>query len=176
MKNIKPKRICLIIIGTALCVVVIFAILAIALIHTVKSPIYNRMFINLEELQKLEQYSVDEETPKDNDLGELTFEKSYSTSVSFDDHIYHVYAYVFVDDISAKQYFKSVSGAESRFSGCAYMSGNIFRTVYVVYYHNCLYKVYCKFNQDVAGFINWLNSSFPIDIDALILEEPVSEG
>ena len=74
-------------------------------------PIYNRVFTDISDFNRLDQYAVKEiDVSDDKNLNGLAPKSSYVKEISYNGDVYSVYAYVFSDTESAISYFQKCTG------------------------------------------------------------------
>lgn len=145
--------------------VLILGVLSLLMSLKIKIPVENRMFTQLEEFSKLETYAFGEAPPLPNEPDKDTITARYCKVVIYEAEEYLVYAYVFSDTHYAKEFFSTVTGKGSDFVGNYSLSGNLFfHTRYIAYYNNNLYMVKGGNEKETIAFINWLSSSFELDL------------
>ncbi len=145
-------------------IVAVFIVLGILLAEVMKMPISNRMFTTIEELAKLELYVVGDAAPISAEPNDAEVEAHYCKVVEFDGEKYSVYAYIFTEERTARNFFFEITGKETNRDWNFSMSSNfLFRTRYIIYNGRNLFMVKGGSQWETTAFINWLNATFSED-------------
>lgn len=137
-------------------------VLAIMLIVVLKMDVNtnDRIFSTLDEIKKADAYAVDE-LPIPSSLRSEEIEESYCKRISYEGKKYLVYAFVFSDAQTSKDYYEDVVHRVSDRDESYFMSSKKpGGTTYIAYSGTRCYCVKGKGYRATAEFVNWLNEDF----------------
>lgn len=150
-----------------LCILTVAAVcvfLTVLVVIRSKTPLCNRMFAEITEFSKLEEYALAEAPPLSGVPSEEAIAAQYCKTVSFEGCRYRVYAFVFAEARDAQALFTGMTGRDADLFCSFSLSGNyFFHTRYVAYYDRNLYVVEGGSERKTVAFISWLNSTFSLD-------------
>lgn len=163
-KSIKaiPKAIAIFLIacGVALTASIFIWFLSVFLTPSsdLKSP---RMFENIDDLSKLDQYAVsDLSFDDDKNLQGSVPISFYIKKIKYEGHTYSVYAYVFTDVESAKSYFEIYTGKTAEENQNFLLSSGLFHSSYIVFEENRLYRIEGGLYRPFVAAVRFICQSF----------------
>ena len=118
----------------------------------------HRIFSDLTELQKLEEYCISE-IEEDNIIESADF-NGYCHKICWNENEYDVYAYVFAETDDTKEYVKALTGDYPTLANEYFFKMGLRRKYYIAYAGNLLFRVETAREGDLAGFLDWINDDF----------------
>ena len=149
---------------------VVFLLISLSLmLFFTTEPINNRVFTDINSFNKLDQYvTKDFDIANDKKLNGLVPKQSYTKEISYNGHVYSVYAYVFSDTATTNSYFKSCTGKNTNMEYNFSMSTNVlFSSDYIAYSGCYVYRIEGNSYKEFVNAVNFINDSFPIDLNTI---------
>ena len=161
----KNKKVYLIIAS----MIPVLAFLSVTVIPLMSDPVQTRFFSTIDELSHLDSYVKEELSSQDDSyLKDLRVQDSYTKLIEYNGKTYRLYAYVFEDTESARQYFERKTGVRTSTDWDMRYSSNIyFSSMYIAYHENCLYRIEGGSYVNFVKAVNLVNDPFSITLKSL---------
>ena len=168
----KSRKSLTIILIAAIALVIL--IVAVTLIDFFTHLVHSRMYTNLDQFSKLDEYVV-EDLPIERLAETKALSGRYCKLVRWEEHEYTVYAYLFEKAEDAEDYYyariSKGKKPQSTTAGFKCWSNYFFTTHCVAWYGTGVYAISGGGYHNTSAFLNWLTEDFPVELLPIIQNE-----